>query len=236
MNIILTFAAVIVIAFSGIQARADSYMHFPGASADQRTLNAQNLVEELYDSGDYERSLIIYQKELAPIGDKYAQYMVGYMLLAGQGVEQSKPKALAWFRLAAERGDPAIVQSRDKLHQSMSQAEVVESNQIFVELWRELGDNNLILDLVRKDLDTLRARTGSRIPGSNSSPITIVRPSTGETSGEAYYDRVRKRMEMRLEFLDSNIEIIDIDLSDEFAVRKSLETEIRAEMAALENY
>lgn len=236
MNIILTFVAVIVIALPGLSAHADSYTHFPGAGSDQRTLDAQNRVEELYNKGDYERSLMIYQKELAPIGDKYAQYMVGYMHLAGQGVKASKPKALAWYRLAAERSDREIVKARDKLFQTMSQADVVESNQIFVELWRDLGDNNLILDLVRKDLDSLRARTGSRIPGSNSSPITIINPRTGETGSEAYYGRVRKRMEMRLEFLDSNIEIIDIDLSDEFDVRKSLETEIRAEMAALEKY
>jgi len=215
-------------------ASADSFSHFPGAVADQRTHKAQEQVEELYQAGEYERSLIIYQKDLAPIGDKNAQYMVGYMYLHGQGVPKNRPAALAWYRVAAERRDPAIMQARDALFHTMSQEEVVESNRIFVKLWREIGDNSLVLDLIRQDLETLKSRTGSRIPNSNSSPITIVDVRRGESSGDAFYDRVRKRIEMRMQFLDSNVEIVDLDLGDELAVSKSLEMELREEMAALD--
>ena len=54
---------------------------------------------------EYERAFMIYEKELAPLGDKYAQYMVGYMYLNAQSVLQDKISALAWFRIAAERGE-----------------------------------------------------------------------------------------------------------------------------------
>lgn len=226
--------AGIVAALVQVSAHSDSYFHFPGASADQRTLKAQAMVEELYEAREFERSLIIYKKELAPIGDKYAQYMVGFMYYRGHGVEASRPVALAWYRLAAERSDPAIIEARDALFHNMPQEEIVESNQIFVMLWRELGDSQLILDLVRKDLTILKARTGSRIPGSNSNPITIVSVRSGDTDSEAFYDRVRKRMETRLDYLNSNVEIVDVALNDDMAVKKSLEQEIREEMAALD--
>jgi hypothetical protein len=41
-------------------------------------------------------------------------------------------------------------------------------------------------------------------------------------------------METRLDYLDSNVEIVDVALNDDMAVKKSLEQEIREEMAALD--
>lgn len=235
-NKFLKRAAVTVGALSllGAAAWANDFSQFPGASTDARTLDAQEQVESIYEAGEYKRALLIYQEELAPIGDKYAQYMVGYMHLNGQGVEKSRPRALAWYRLAAERRDPAILQARDALFHQMSQEEIVESNRIFVGLWRELGDNKLVLDLIRQDLKALQSRTGSRIANSGASPITVIDVRHGESSGDAFYDRIRKRVAMRMDYLDSNVEIVDLELGDELAVKKSLEMEIREEMAALD--
>jgi len=233
----IIFRAAMAIGASSLilaAALADDFSQFPGASADGRTLDAQEQVESIYESGKYGRALLIYKEELAPIGDKYAQYMVGYMHLKGQGVEKNRPAALAWFRLAAERRELAILQARDSLFHQMSQEEIVESNRIYVELWRELGDNKLVLDLIRQDLKVLQTRTGSRIPNSGSSPITIIDVRRGESSGDAYYDRVRKRVALRMDYLDSNVEIVDLELADGLAVKKSLELEIREEMAALD--
>ena len=233
---LLRKAMTVAIAVCVVQlpAAAEVKAYLPIASSDQQTLRAQRLVEELYESKQYKRSRIIYEKELAPIGDKYAQYMVGFMLLNGQGSAINRPAALAWYRLAAERKEPLILQARDSLFASMTQVEIVLSNEIFVELWREIGDNRLILDLVQRDLDTLRAKTGSRLAGSSTSPITIVNMRTNEVHSEASYARIQKRIELRLEYLDANVEIVDVDLNDEFAVKKSLESEIRKEMAALD--
>jgi len=225
-----------MVAVTAVQlpAEAEVKAYFPIASSDQQTLRAQRLVEELYESKQYKRSRIIYEKELAPIGDKYAQYMVGFMLINGQGSAANRPAALAWYRLAAERSEPLILQARDNLFDSMTQEEIVLSNEIFVRLWREIGDNRLILDLVQRDLDTLKAKTGSRLPGSSTSPISIVNMRSNELQGEASYARIQKRIELRLEYLNANVEIVDVDLNDEFAVKKSLEMEIRKEMAALD--
>ena len=232
IKLILIIAVVTLLAASA--ANAQDYTRFPGASLDQRTLEAQRRVEVLYSNKEYTRSLLIYEKELAPIGDKYAQYMVGFMYLHGQGSSESRPVAIAWYRLAGERKEPEILQARDRLFQSMTHYEVVESNAVYVELYRELGDNRLILGLIEEDLQLLDQRTGSRVGRSSISPVTIVSGKTGAPNNDAYYDRVRERIEARLAYLKTNVEIIDLDLDGEMAVAKGLEIEVREAMAALD--
>ena len=70
---------------------------------NKRTLSTQERVEKMYEAGEYNRALLIYEKDLAPLGDKYAQYMVGYMHLNAKGIPQDKVTALAWYRSAASR-------------------------------------------------------------------------------------------------------------------------------------
>ena len=87
--------AVVLCAAAGAQ----DYKPFPGKVTDSRTLAMQERVEELYVAGNFDRAFFIYENELAPIGDKYAQYMVGFMHLNAQAVPQNKARALAWYRL-----------------------------------------------------------------------------------------------------------------------------------------
>ena len=80
-------------------------------------------VDELYERGEFERAYLIYRDELASIGDKYAQYMVGFMHLTGKGVDEDPVAASAWYRLAAERGTPEFVAVRDFLLTSLTPEE-----------------------------------------------------------------------------------------------------------------
>jgi hypothetical protein len=209
----------------------ENYKNFPGAPLDERTMRAQDRVEALYENGEYSRALLIYEKDLAPKGDKYAQYVVGYMYLNGKGVAVDKPRALAWYRLAAERDDPQLVQVRDALGQALTTEEIARSNEIFVGLWRAIGDNRLLINLIRDDLSTLRARTGTRIPGAATGQLTVVNVPGG---GERYYQAIEERIETRLEYLKSNVEIVDIDLGSKDEAVRVLETDLRRELAALE--
>ncbi|MDH3439828.1 MAG: SEL1-like repeat protein, partial [Gammaproteobacteria bacterium] len=109
-------------------ASAQDYRPFPGEPIDQRTRNMQERVEAIYAAGNYERALLIYEKDLAPLGDKYAQYMVGYMHLHGEGVQSDRAEALAWFRLAAERDEPLLKRIRDEVLQQMSPTEISASD------------------------------------------------------------------------------------------------------------
>jgi hypothetical protein len=215
-------------------AWSQDYARFPGESADQRTLQTQKRCDELYAGGDYKRALFIFEKELAPRGDKYAQYMVGFMHLNGHGVPQDKVTALAWYRLAAEREHEVLQQARDELAATMTQEEIETSNRIFVDLLKEIGDTTLIMALIQRDMNTLKARTGTRIATSGvSGPVVIYRRS-GQIENPNFYHHVRRRLEARLNYVETTVEISDIPLeSDDYELRE-FEEQIRADLTALE--
>lgn len=215
-------------------ALAQTYKPFPGDTINQRTRLMQERVEELYAAGNFDRAHLIYEHDLAPIGDKYAQYMVGYMLLKGEGVRQNKTKALAWFRLAAERGEPLLVKMRDEVAAGLSPQQIGASDAIFLELWKSIGDRRLILDLIERDMDTLRSQTGTRLSGNTATgPLMVLRPS-GETVGPNFYVDVQKRLQARLEYLDARVEVEDKVLADEFEKIRHMEVEIKNELARME--
>jgi len=213
---------------------SQDYTRFPGESADQRTLKTQERVDELYTAGDFRRAFFIYEKELAPRGDKYAQYMVGFMHFVGQGVPQDTARALAWYRLAAERGNEVLQGARDELAASMTQDEIDASNRIFLELLQEIGDTKLIMALIRKDMSTLNSRTGTHIAGSNlSSPILILRPS-GIPEDPNYYRNIRLRLEARLNYLETKVEISDIARESDNDELRQFEEQVKSDLAAIE--
>lgn len=213
---------------------AQDYRPFPGVSADQRTLETQQRVDELYDAGNYNRAFFIYENELAPRGDKYAQYMVGYMHLNGMSVPQDPARALAWYRLSAERGDEMLETVRDELAGSLSAEEIERSNAIFVGLLQDIGDTTLIMKLIQRDMEILKQRTGTHIPGSGgSSPIQVIRPS-GIPEDPLFYSNVRRRLESRLNYLETKVEISDIEFDSEPAEIRMFEEQVKADLASLE--
>ena len=68
---------------------------FPGQSLDRDLIKTQRKVDALFEKGDYDRAMNIYRHELAPLGDKFAQYMVGYMHYSGRGVPADRALACA---------------------------------------------------------------------------------------------------------------------------------------------
>lgn len=161
-------------------------------------LQLQTRVDELYERGEFERAFLIYRDELASIGDKYAQYMVGYMILSGQGVRQDPIQASAWYRLAAERGTEEFEMVRDELLTDFDAVEMRRSDHAYRALRSEYCDAAVLLSAIRDDLDRLSEATGSRL-AAGGSPMTIVDPSTGRPmSGAEYYGRIRQRLGMRL--------------------------------------
>ena len=192
---------------------AQSGASAPDMPFDAKTLHVQDQAEEVYERGDYDRAYFIYRNELAPIGDKYGQYMVGYMHLTGQGVAENRTVASAWYRLAAERDTKEFVSVRDELLAALDDQQRVESDRLFIDLRKQYGDLVLIARAVRKDYATLKERTGPRL-GSNSGRLTVVEVDSGETHiGVEYYGRIERRMKARLAYIakHTNLEIIDID-------------------------
>lgn len=236
LKIRLAFISGLLASLLCTTADAQNYRPFPGETVDQRTRNMQERVEAIYAANNYNRALLIYEKDLAPLGDKYAQYMVGYMHLHGEGVQRDRVEALAWFRLAAERGEPLLERIRDEVLQQMSAVEISASDYVYLELWKSIGDHALIMDLIREDMNVLRAQTGTRIPGGggNTGSTVIFRPS-GETVGPNFYRDVRARLDARIAYLDARVEISDDLVADELERIKLQEAEVKEELSAMGN-
>ncbi len=225
MNIRLSDPFGLIALLAAAVAFAQTYPSFPGGETDRRTLRTQERVAELYVQGTFDRAYFIYRNELAPRGDKYAQYMIGYMHLTGTGVPEDAAVALAWYRLAAERGEPSISVARDELEETLSSMQVAASDDLFAELKSELSDRVLIFDLVQKDLDILRDSAGSGKPrGGGHMPVIDRR--YGMISGAQYYQLIKTRLSARLKYLKGQVEVIDVERSPETKELAEIETEI----------
>jgi hypothetical protein len=209
----LALTAGLLATFLCAIAQAQNYKPFPGETVNQRTRTIQERVEAIYAAGDYRRALLIYEKDLAPLGDKYAQYMVGFMSLSGLGVEQDPVLASAWYRLAAERGEPTeFVVIRDELLGSLDAVDRERSDQIYLGLRRKYSDIAISMREAREEFESLsQVSTGSRL-GNPSSAVTIVEPRAGNSlSGDALIHRAQRRMQAHLDNITGKLGIGRID-------------------------
>ena len=230
---ILLFAVLLGLAAPG--AFGQVVGPFPGSVVDSQTMKIQSRVEELYDNGEYSRAFSIYRNDLAPIGDKYAQYMVGYMYLTGTGVEEDAVVASAWYRLAAERSYKEFLIERDNILAAFSDVDLLASDRLYLQLRREYSDVVLILDLVKDDLDSMGARTGSRLSGGGGA-VTIVDPRGGSSvSGDQYYRQVRRRIEARMNFIAQQLNMPDLDTDPKEVNVSELERYIETYVSRIED-
>lgn len=200
-----------------------------------RTLRVQDQAEQVFERRDYDRAFFIFRNELAPIGDKYAQYMVGFMYLTGKGVPESQIAASAWYRLAAERGTKEFISVSNELIVTFEPSEIDRSDRLFIQLRKQYGDLALLLAAIRKDRETLRARTGSRI-SAGGSPMTIIEPNRpgGTQSGAVFYDQIQRRMQARLDYVARHTHIEVLDTDAETADLDSIESVVYEQLDTLD--
>ena len=217
------FAGALVLAGPAIFA-ADS---FPGRDPDRRVWSIQQKADSLFEQGDYDRAMFIYRSELAPLGDKYAQYMVGFLHLAGKGVPADAILASAWYRLAAERGDKTLVGERDKLMSFLNDEQMALSDRAFGELRAELGDAVLVARLIEEDLGLLNDRA---YLSASSGPIVDGRRYV---SREAYFKGIANRIRERLRYLDELVATDTLLGETERARYKALEARVSEALSEL---
>jgi len=194
---------------------------FPGSAVDSKTRRVQERVEELFEEGEYERAHFIYRNELAPIGDKYAQYMVGYMYLTGIAVDEDPVLASAWYRLAAERSYKEFLNERDQLLKVFTDMDLIRSDELYLQLRQQYSDVVLLLAQIETDIDLMKSGTGSRLSGGGGS-VTIVDARSGSSiSGVQFFGQIRRRTTARLKFMaqqlgrpDLNTNADDVDLDE----------------------
>ena len=216
-------AAVALGAIVALEAMA--YQGLPGDAVNQRTLLAQRKADELFREDAYERALTIYRDELAPLGDKFAQYMVGYMYLAGKGVERDPVTALAWYCLAAERGDDAYRRVRDVLGERLDGVDRERANLACAALAARIGDVVLLRESMQRDLDRLRRHDirAARVEMQNSLAVRTLVPHD-----YALLDTLTARLEKQADYLQELAGRDESLSGDELAEVKRLIDEARA--------
>lgn len=171
----------------------------------------QDKVERIFVAGEYERAFFIYRNELAPLGDKYAQYMVGFMYHTGLGVEEDSVAAAAWYQLAAERGTREFVVVRDRLLHVMDQDDADLSRVLYRELRLRYCDLAVLLTSIKRNMKELQGRTGSRI-GGQSSPVKVIESrSSRYSSGSDYYGNIEEELKDRMLLLKEIGDFADLD-------------------------
>lgn len=180
---------------------------------NSKTLVAQSKAEQLFERGDYRRARIIYLNDLAPFGDKYAQYMLGFLSFNGLGVEQDPAIAAAWYRLAAERGGPKeFVKIRDEVLGSLDVAEKKRSDKVYIGLRGEYSDIAISMRQASREFEDLsQVTTGSRL-GRTSSAVTVLKPRDGSSvSSDVIIRNIRERMQAHLDNVTAELGIARID-------------------------
>ena len=130
--------------------------------------------------------------------------MVGFMHLAAQGVARNLEVALAWYGLAAERQTEEFVSSRNALRALLNESQIKYSDILLKELKRTIGDKALIIPLIRKDIEKLKSRTGSRVRANSVMLFKIY--MSGEHSDNTIDDqKIRAQIRAHMKFLQHHI-------------------------------
>ncbi len=207
---VVIFVAVVPVHVIAADAVPELRQPFPGNEPNEKTLRDRARAEALFAEEKYRRSLFIFEKDLAVLGDKYAQYMVGVHHQRGLGVPQNLSRAYAWHRLAAERGNPRLMELRDALAATLTADQRATGDELFGELQQRLGDRTLITRLIRDDVALLRASAGSRV-GARGSPVTVVTRDGTTTIGATYYREIERRIETRMTYLAGRVEYGELE-------------------------
>jgi len=110
--------------------------------AEQGDALAQFLLGRMYDLAqgvpqDYQEAGRWFRLA-AEQGHASAQFNLGYMHAEGQGVPQDDMVAHMWFSLAAAQGDFHAEQTRNKLEENMTLAQLAEAQRLARE-WKAKG-------------------------------------------------------------------------------------------------
>jgi len=208
----LAVIAVVLMGFQPAAGNTQGLEYVADELVGSPSLQILMQADKVYERGDYERAMFIYKNELAPVGDKFGQYMIGFMYLTGKGVAADPITASAWYRLAAERGTKEFVREAQAFVAAMNAEQKELSDRSFIALRRQYSDIALLTKAAKADYESLRSRT--RAPTDTAS-LSIIGPSSrpsGRDSAE-YYLEVEKRMRARLKFIadKTGMDIDEID-------------------------
>ena len=218
---LLRIVATLVVAFMCAEAASaeksgTSQTTFPGWAPTDAMVRIQEKAESAFEAGKYRKAFWLYSKELAPVGDKYGQYMVGYMHENGLSVPRDLVQAGAWYLLAAERGHEPIVAAAQTLQRSMGPEQLAAAKAQAASLKQRWGDKALVRQAIRRDMKRLKSVSGIRVrPGSRRNcggqPGRILVGMRSITFDE-YCEAVIDRIEQRVAYLEGYVTYGELEL------------------------
>lgn len=146
---------------------------FPGYPLTPEIKALQEKADFVLEKKRYKEAYPIYLNDLAPMGDKFTHYAIGWMHLHGLGVEEDIPLGVAWVALAAERGDIKLVAARDEFLAQLNDQQREEVQGRLGEIRAKYGDCVLLGSLLAEAQQNLKSLTGSRLAGT-SQPVTVI--------------------------------------------------------------
>lgn len=191
---------------------------YPGAPPEKDVIRLQEKAEAAFEAGDYRRALWFYRKELAPIADKFAQYMIGHMYENGLGVPRDLIQAAAWYQVAAERGHQQFVDKSQALLARLTPAELGAAQEAAESLKGEIGDIALLKLDIRRDMNRLRVFTGSNLRisdgrcGVSNAMVVFARDLTTQMTASQYCEIINARIEKRLAYIQGYITYGELEL------------------------
>lgn len=137
--------------------RPGEYFFYLGALANQRH--------------DYEHAIAMY-KVAASWAYKPAEYNLGVLYLNGHGSPVDLPTAMAWFALAAERGEKQYVYAKQLLYAHLTPEQFEQANEIWRELLPTYGDASALVRAKARWREVRYSATGSRV-GSAATHLVV---------------------------------------------------------------
>lgn len=142
-----------------------------------RNLGATNYQQKRY------REAVAHFLDAARYGDKPSQAMLALMLWNGDGIDADRVQAYAWIDLAAERGYPSFVATRERFRAALSEDERRRGMDLREELYAKYGDEHakrrLNLEMTREKLKITGSHLGRPkgalvlLPGPDGRPRAI---------------------------------------------------------------
>jgi len=141
---------------------------------------------DAYQNRDFSTAIERFRKA-AYYGDKASQAIVGEMLWSGVGIGADRVMALVWMDLAAERGYPRFVGTRNGYWNALTPAERQRARNLADKLFEEYGDAATEPRLARALRRERTKITGSRV-GSMTSNVQIIVPGYGSMDASQFYN------------------------------------------------
>lgn len=211
--------AAIFFAFSVVvsaSAQGTGQTTFPGWAPTDAMIRIQEKAEAAFEAGKYRKAIWLYSKELAPVGDKYGQYMVGFMHENGLGVASDPVRAAAWYSLAAERGHDPIVAAAEGFWGRLRPEQLAAAKALAASLKEQWGDKALVRRAIRRDIERLNSMAGSRIRSTSrrncgARPGRVYVGLTSMTFDE-YCEIVNERIDRRTAYLEGYVTYGELEL------------------------